>query len=198
MNGKTNVTRRRFLSGGVAVAGVGLVAGLTRWIPVATAGTAPAQPGGRVTIVVFDDQGRRLGKRTVEPIIKTPAEWQAELTPAQYHILREQGTESPFSGKYVNKPERPGIYRCRGCDNALFDSATQFHSGTGWPSFYQPIAIENVTEHSDHSFGMTRTEIACTRCGGHLGHKFHDGPPPTGLRYCMDSLALRLVSIDKA
>src|SRR5699024_746565 len=121
--------------------------GLTRWRPARAAGQAAAQPSGPVTIVAFDEHGRRLGLRTVEPVIKTAAEWRAELTPAQYYILRERGTERPFSGKYVDKPEQAAIYRCQGCDNALYDSATQFHSGTGWPSFYQPIAEENVTEH---------------------------------------------------
>lgn len=197
MSERINGARRRFMVAGVAVAGAGLLAGLTRWLPAEAAGTA--QPAnGPVTIVAFDDHGRQLGSRTVTPVTRTAAQWRARLTPAQYHILREQGTERPFSGRYYKTPEQHGIYRCQGCGNALYDSATQFHSGTGWPSFYQPIAAENVTEHTDQSFGMSRTEIACTQCGGHLGHKFHDGPKPTGLRYCMDSLALRLIPIGSA
>ncbi|HET7314838.1 peptide-methionine (R)-S-oxide reductase MsrB [Salinisphaera sp.] len=193
MNEHIDHPRRRFLVGGLAVAGTGLIAGLVRGLPARAADEAPARPSGPVTIVAFDNHGKRLGERTVKRVVKTPAQWKAQLTPAQYHILREHGTESPFSGKYVDKPKQAGIYRCQGCGTALYDSATQFHSGTGWPSFYQPIAAENVTEHTDRSFGMTRTEIACTRCAGHLGHKFHDGPEPTGLRYCMDSVALSFV-----
>ncbi|KEZ76186.1 methionine-R-sulfoxide reductase [Salinisphaera hydrothermalis C41B8] len=200
MSHSINHPRRRFLIGASAVFGTGLLVGLTRWLPARAAsdGAAGTRDSGPVTIVAFDDHGKRLGRRTVQRVVKTPAQWRAVLTPAQYHILREHGTEQPFSGRYYNTPAQHGLYRCQGCDNALYDSATQFHSGTGWPSFYQPIAPENVTEHVDHSFGMTRTEISCTRCGGHLGHKFHDGPKPTGLRYCMDSLALRFVPITPA
>ncbi|AWN16427.1 peptide-methionine (R)-S-oxide reductase MsrB [Salinisphaera sp. LB1] len=195
MNQRINNPRRRFLIGASTVFGAGLLVGLTRWLPASAAGDSQAgtEATGPVTIVAFDDHGKRLGRRTVPRVVKTPAQWRAELTPAQYHILREHGTERPFTGRYYNPPEQQGIYRCQGCGNALYDSATQFHSGTGWPSFYQPIAAENVTEHTDHSFGMTRTEIACTECAGHLGHKFHDGPKPTGLRYCMDSVALRFI-----
>lgn len=194
MNDPIDKPRRRVLFGGAAVVGTGLLAGLVRWLPAkAATGDTTAQSSGPVTIVAFDDHGKRLGTRTVDRVVKTPAQWQARLTPARYHILREQGTERPFSGRYYSKPKQAGIYRCQGCSNALYDSATQFHSGTGWPSFYQPIAAENVVEHTDHGFGMTRTEIACKKCGGHLGHKFHDGPKPTGLRYCMDSLALQFV-----
>lgn len=187
--------RRRLVFGVATVAGVGLLGGLTRWLPARADSKTAAAPSGPVTIVAFDEQGRRLGRRTVDPVVKSAAEWKARLTAEQYHILREQGTERAFSGQYYELPEQRGIYRCQGCDNALYDSAAQFHSGTGWPSFYQPIAPENVTEHVDRSLGMTRTEIACTRCGGHLGHKFHDGPKPTGLRYCMDSVALRFVPV---
>lgn len=200
MNDTIDTPRRRFLFGGAAVVGTGLLAGLVRWLPAdaeAAAGDTTQQPGP-VTIVAFDEHGRRLGERTVDRMVKTPAQWRTRLTTAQYHILRERGTERAFSGRYYSKPKQAGIYRCQGCGNALYDSATQFHSGTGWPSFYQPIAAENVIEHTDDSFGMTRTEIACKRCGGHLGHKFHDGPKPTGLRYCMDSLALRFVSTGTA
>lgn len=194
MSNRIDFHRRRFIVGGAAILGAGAVFGASRWIVPAEAAAeqAPA-PTGPVTIVAFGDQGKRLGERQVARVVKSPAEWKRQLGAARYHILREQGTERPFTGKYYKTPEQAGIYRCQGCDNALYDTATQFHSGTGWPSFYQPIASENVIEHSDRSFGMVRTEIACTRCGGHLGHKFHDGPQPTGLRYCMDSLALRFV-----
>lgn len=193
MRQATDIRRRRFLLGGAGIVGAGVLAGVSRWMPARAASDTAAQPSGPVTIVAYDNHGKRLGQRTIERVVKTPAEWKAQLAPAQYHILRQQGTEPAFSGKYVDKPKEAGVYRCQGCGNALYNSATQFHSGTGWPSFYQPIAPENVIEHTDHSFGMTRTAISCTECGGHLGHRFHDGPKPTGLRYCMDSLALKFV-----
>ncbi|TAN03320.1 MAG: peptide-methionine (R)-S-oxide reductase [Rhodanobacteraceae bacterium] len=198
MSPSINVQRRRLLLGGATLAGAGALLGWTQWVPARALAVEAPEPAGPVTLVVFDDHGRRLGQRTQARVIKTTAQWQAALTPAQYYILREQGTEPAFSGKYVNKPKQPGFYRCQGCGNALYDAATQFHSGTGWPSFWQPIAAINVTEHIDSRYGMTRTEIHCTLCDGHLGHKFHDGPPPTDLRYCMDSLALRFVPTDAA
>jgi peptide-methionine (R)-S-oxide reductase len=117
------------------------------------------------------------------------AEWRKKLTPEQYHVLREAGTERAFSGGYTDN-KADGVYRCAGCGSDLFDSADKYDSGSGWPSFNQPIAPEYVAEHSDFSHGMTRTEARCARCDGHLGHVFPDGPPPTGLRYCMNSLSL--------
>lgn len=117
------------------------------------------------------------------------AEWRKKLTPQQYSVLREAGTERAFSGRY-NDNKADGIYRCAGCANDLFDSTDKYDSGSGWPSFTQPIAAERVSEHSDVSHGMRRTEVRCARCDGHLGHVFPDGPPPTGLRYCMNSVAL--------
>jgi len=121
-------------------------------------------------------------------IEKTDAEWRAQLTSAQYEILRNQGTERPFTSPLL-KEHRKGIFACAGCDLALFSSDTKFESGTGWPSFYQPL--ENaVATTEDRTFGMARTEVHCRRCGGHLGHVFDDGPKPTGLRYCMDGDAL--------
>lgn len=117
------------------------------------------------------------------------AEWKRVLPADAYYILREEGTERPETGQYVHNKQK-GIYYCRACGNALFSSATKFDSGTGWPSFYQPIGGNAVTELKDDKLGMTRTAISCNRCGGHLGHVFDDGPKPTGLRYCMNGNAL--------
>lgn len=119
------------------------------------------------------------------------AGWRAMLTPEEYRVLRESGTEPAFSGAYVDTDD-PGAYRCRACGNPLFKSETKYHSGCGWPSFYEPISPAAVEEHVDTSHGMTRTEIRCAACGSHLGHVFTDGPRPTGLRYCMNSAALDL------
>ena len=122
-------------------------------------------------------------------VVKTDAEWEKQLGPSVYRILRAKGTEAPFCGNLLDN-HKDGVYFCAGCELPLFASSSKFNSGTGWPSFYRPFAKENITEIRDVSLGMVRTEIRCARCGGHLGHVFDDGPPPTGLRYCLNSAAL--------
>lgn len=131
----------------------------------------------------------------MEHLNLSPAEWRERLTPEQYHVLREAGTERAFAGRY-NSNKADGIYSCAGCALDLFDSADKYDSGSGWPSFTRPIAPDHIAEHTDNSHGMRRVEAVCARCDGHLGHVFPDGPPPTGLRYCMNSLSLDFRSRD--
>jgi len=122
---------------------------------------------------------------------KSEEQWQKELTPDQYQVCRNKGTERPFTGEYHNT-KTPGVYKCVACGNELFDSETKFESGTGWPSFYEPISGESVETEDDNTHGMRRTEVTCNSCGAHLGHLFPDGPRPTGMRYCINSVALKL------
>jgi peptide-methionine (R)-S-oxide reductase len=162
-----------------------------------TARAAPAEPPGPpVTIVEFSADGKSLGPVTVPRVVLTDDEWRARLSPISYKVTRNKDTEFAFTGKY-NKNHEAGIYRCIGCNTALFYSATNFDSGTGWPSFYEPIAPENVYTLTDQSFGVSRDEVLCHRCGAHLGHVFPDGPEPTRLRYCMNSASLNLVPFPK-
>lgn len=140
---------------------------------------------GETTFV--DERGQK-----VDIINKPDVEWKAELDDMTYHVMREEGTERPYSGKY-NDNKKEGVYTCNACKLPLFSSNTKFESGTGWPSFYQPIDKTHVMEVTDRALGMTRVEVICHRCGGHLGHVFDDGPKPTGLRYCMNSVSLDFI-----
>jgi methionine-R-sulfoxide reductase len=142
-----------------------------------------------VKVKVFDRQGRLVGPVEVAKVEKSDAEWARQLTPEQYLIARGKGTERPFCGTLLDN-KRQGVYACVCCGLPLFASGGKFHSGTGWPSFFQPVAAENVATAPDRSLGMVRTEILCARCDAHLGHVFPDGPPPTGLRFCVNSESL--------
>lgn len=149
-----------------------------------------------VTVVKFSDAGVPLGQITL-PLVQKDAEWKRTLSRLAYAVTRKQGTEPPFTIPGYNRHDA-GLYRCVCCDNALFSSKTKYDSHTGWPSFWQPIAPQNITTHRDFMLGMERTEVRCTLCEAHLGHVFDDGPPPTGLRYCMNTVALRFVPKPKA
>jgi peptide-methionine (R)-S-oxide reductase len=185
----TPVSRRTFLT--LSIAGSAGIAFwlLTRRDPTTSAAAALPIPKS-VNIVEFSDSGARKEKISVLTIVKSDAEWRKQLSADSYEITRHEGTERPYTNENPNNHAR-GIFRCICCDTALFDAATKFDSGTGWPSFYQPIAKENIIEEIDSSLGITRTKVSCRRCEAHLGHVFDDGPPPTGLRYCMNSVAMR-------
>lgn len=150
---------------------------------------SPETSSPPVAVRLVGPDGKPGPVTKVPRVVKTDVEWEKQLGTAAYRVLRAKGTEAPFCGNLLDN-HKEGVYFCAGCDLPLFSSGSKFHSGTGWPSFYQPYAKENITELKDSSHGMIRTEILCTRCGGHLGHVFNDGPPPTGLRYCLNSVSL--------
>jgi peptide-methionine (R)-S-oxide reductase len=188
---EVNPTRRVFLLGACATIGGWALLSLRR--PRMIASAAKNEPA-EVTIVQFSDSGQRLVKVKIPRVVKTEEEWRQQLSGNSFEITRHADTEFAYSGKYWNLHDK-GIYRCICCDNALFSSAAKFDSGTGWPSFWEPLAKENVRETSDTSLGMVRTAVSCTECDAHLGHVFDDGPRPTGLRYCMNSASLKFVKV---
>jgi methionine-R-sulfoxide reductase len=175
--------------------GAGLVSACAQTPRDQTAGHGAGRQnnsGGLMKVRVYNSQGELVGPIELPKVVRSDEEWKAMLTPEQYEVARGKGTERPFCGTLLDN-KKEGVYACIGCGLPLFASSSKFNSGTGWPSFFQPIAEENITEHSDRSWGMVRTEILCARCDTHLGHVFDDGPRPTGLRYCVNSESLRFV-----
>lgn len=188
---RTAIGRRTFFGAiAAAVAALGW-SYFGRRQPVQAAATAvPSGPPKVVDIVIFTDAGQRQNTVTVPEIVKTDDEWRKQLSPDSFEITRNAATERPYTNENPND-HAPGVFRCICCDTALFDARAKFDSGTGWPSFWAPIAKENILETADLSLGMIRTAVSCRLCDAHLGHVFDDGPRPTGLRYCMNALAMR-------
>jgi peptide-methionine (R)-S-oxide reductase len=187
------MNRRNFLyTSLISASGLVLVAVEGNKLLTTVSAKSNGQSAGLVTVVLFDDFGKKLHPAQVQKIVKSDADWMKQLDQLSFEVTRKEGTERAYSGQYWNLHDK-GLYRCICCDNALFSSDTKFESGTGWPSFWQPIAKENVRTTTDTSLGVPRTAVSCKQCDGHLGHVFEDGPPPTGLRYCMNSVSLKFV-----
>jgi peptide-methionine (R)-S-oxide reductase len=187
-------TRRTFFFTAAGTAGaVALWSVYRKPLLAVEAGTGGGTPGP-VTVIEFSPAGKATGKITIARVIKSDADWKKQLSPVSYEVTRHEGTERPYTGSSWNNHDH-GLYRCICCENALFSSDTKFESGTGWPSFWQPVAKENVVEIHDMTLGMDRIAVSCRVCDAHLGHVFDDGPRPTGLRYCMNSAAMRFVKL---